>query len=774
MKLNKSLDSIALGGKTYREIFVDGQLVLNGIFDNNSTTGYVLNALHTVVDNKLQIDKSAFALSRYNTLLSQNSVYYVNALMSNNGVGAKGVNVIIGNIDVSYIAGTLNPNNTTTLTLYSNVITTNSTANLYLSFGRGDTAGGIGYIDNINLLNLTALFGAGNEPTKAQMDTLFAEFQEAGSVSVGQFEQAVLTDRFLSVHTPASNDIPIPALNNKTLNEVFDRSILTNITALPNGVKYYEVSGGNIVQRVEEHIFNGLESWDSFVIATNTYQPRLLTGNIGNTLDGTRYFGVLENTIFDFNTSLDDNEHVRLLNTSALRVHIEKSKIDVMVSGGTIAGWKEYLSLNNFQILYQLATPITIVSGVSITQQDLDNYYQAWQRNNAGTLLANTFIQHDQNSVPIADLNGKTLDEVFIGGNLVVNGDFSENINGWNWVGSNSIWENGRLKNTGNGTSIIPYITQNINYFNGNVYYNRFDYEIFSPVVSLVNRISSPTQDIIFSNNPSSFQGFLSAKDTATSDKTTFLIWHRYNTNADALNKVMYYDNIVSVNLTVLGITATKEQLDFWYSVWQQNHKLGMRVHRASGNDIPLAVLNNQSLNQVFDRSILTDITALPNGVKYYEVSGGNIVQRVEEYVLQASDFTTLYTVNTNSDTVSVPRNTIPLSVNFTSGIDNTYIVDRFGSDILASDFNGDATGIVGRTYFNNSFLNFIVAKGTYANLAAAQADLAGTQVLYQLATPITIVSGVSITQSQLDYLYQVWQFNQVNALVARQFIQEA
>jgi hypothetical protein len=203
-----------------------------------------------------------------------------------------------------------------------------------------------------------------------------------------------------------------------------------------------------------------------------------------------------------------------------------------------------------------------------------------------------------------------------------------------------------------------------------------------------------------------------------------------------------------------------------------------MRVHRASGNDIPLAVLNNQSLNQVFNRTILTDITALPNGVKYYEVSGGNIVQRVQEYELVSGDVINYITTNTNNDIVRLSNTNFSTYINVvnnTSNIvgDDIYTANTIPRNSVTYDslenVNTIWHGLVGT---RNTFISF--TKGTYANLAAAQADLAGTQVLYQLATPITIVSGVSITQSQLDYLYQVWQFNTLNALVARQFIQEA
>jgi len=190
-----------------------------------------------------------------------------------------------------------------------------------------------------------------------------------------------------------------------------------------------------------------------------------------------------------------------------------------------------------------------------------------------GITIEDIFIDSDNyfdNDIEWITLNTKTLNEIFIDENLIINGYFNNNITGWTSSGSTSIWENGRLKNTGDGTSIIPFILQNINYINNNIYYNRFDYEIFSAVVSITNRLMAPNQDFIVLNNPSNFNTFVSLKGTVNSNKTSFLIWHRYNTMADSLNKVMYLDNIVSIDLTALGLTSlTQTNLDNFFTLYQ-------------------------------------------------------------------------------------------------------------------------------------------------------------------------------------------------------------
>jgi hypothetical protein len=485
----------------------------------------------------------------------------------------------------------------------------------------------------INTLNITTTEIKGYTQLElGSTATAYVPYNDI-QVSVGQFEQAVLTDRFLSVHNPASNDIPIPALNNKTLNEVFDRSILTDITALPNGVKYYEVSGGNVVQRVQERV---LLSSDIDIVqnVSGIVQARVLNGVVingtYNTIDGkTILNGYIEtatrNTVAPFDKYLHSETAFGIFN--ALYVGFP--------SGTTLTQARD--ALTGTQVLYQLATPITIVSGVSITQQDLDNYYQAWQRNNAGTLLANTFIQHDQNSVPIADLNGKTLDEVFIG---------------------------------------LTY----------------------------------------------------------------------------------------TYGMSISGVSASADVVDFWYSVWQQNHKLGMRVHRASGNDIPLAVLNNQSLNQVFNSNLVVN-GDFSNGFNNWtfagSTSGSSVIDGVANLVFTGS--------GRLRQTTNAP-------------IGNNYYV--YGEFELISYTSGTAPRFIfsgfelnlGTTPFSFTPFSFILTNSTSNNLSIGRFATENwiMNVDNILLIDLTTLGIATLTKSQLDYLYQVWQFNQVNALVARQFIQEA
>ena len=74
----------------------------------------------------------------------------------------------------------------------------------------------------------------------------------------------------------------------------------------------------------------------------------------------------------------------------------------------------------------------------------------------------------------------------------------------------------------------------------------------------------------------------------------------------------------------------------------------------------------------------------------------------------------------------------------WTAGVDDKVMVDKFLKEV-DSGFTDVATNAYSFYASPTAVLALIVPKGTYANLTAAQAGLAGTVVYYQLATPIVI-----------------------------------
>jgi len=104
---------------------------------------------------------------------------------------------------------------------------------------------------------------------------------------------------------------------------------------------------------------------------------------------------------------------------------------------------------------------------------------------------------------------------------------------------------------------------------------------------------------------------------------------------------------------------------------------------------------------------------------------------------LQASDITTLGTTRTNVDTLIVA---LPLAkAAITGATQNVFKVPNFNASTLSTII--DDIQYIGQYVYSasiNANLVLVIAKGTYASLAAAQTALAGTQILYQLATPTT------------------------------------
>jgi hypothetical protein len=203
-----------------------------------------------------------------------------------------------------------------------------------------------------------------------------------------------------------------------------------------------------------------------------------------------------------------------------------------------------------------------------------------------------------------------------------------------------------------------------------------------------------------------------------------------------------------------------------------------MRVHRASGNDIPLAVLNNQSLNQVFVGGQLITNSSLTTTSNWTVFNSTNSVLNNE--------------LTNTGNGGSVSPLTFPVISGSTTSINPNVVV--YGRAILKVD-NSNATSIyvgsgnaqygatqttpLANQWYNLSFkgsstlaTTAFVVQHNYSTTALANG--AKMSIKEPLLINLTSLGIATLTQSQLDYLFTVWQFNTLNALVARQFIQEA
>ena len=158
------------------------------------------------------------------------------------------------------------------------------------------------------------------------------------------------------------------------------------------------------------------------------------------------------------------------------------------------------------------------------------------------------------NHIPIEELNGLTLNEVFNDGNLLINGDFSDGSTDWNLTGPVSIVNEKAVFSATNTTTFLR-LRSNYNLINGNYYYISFDF---------IDLISGKVQLVFDSSN-------FPIYDT---EGTYSLISNNLVTNfsfervAGFISKYSI-DNVYILNLTSLGLTSlTKIQLDRYYELW--------------------------------------------------------------------------------------------------------------------------------------------------------------------------------------------------------------
>jgi hypothetical protein len=127
----------------------------------------------------------------------------------------------------------------------------------------------------------------------------------------------------------------------------------------------------------------------------------------------------------------------------------------------------------------------------------------------------------------------------------------------------------------------------------------------------------------------------------------------------------------------------------------------------------------------------------VPNGVRdTIEQRNGKAIaiKRVQEYTLQASD---IYELTSGTFISRVRINTTNLVGN------NMAVVDTNGTNAFTNkttprmNVTFDSVDNIWKHWNDINIFNISFPVGTYANLAAAQTALAGTKILYQLATPI-------------------------------------
>ena len=130
---------------------------------------------------------------------------------------------------------------------------------------------------------------------------------------------------------------------------------------------------------------------------------------------------------------------------------------------------------------------------------------------------------------------------------------------------------------------------------------------------------------------------------------------------------------------------------------------------------------------------------SLPNGVAdEIDVNEGIKVKNIEKYVVQSVDINTLITAGTNVDVVYIGLPADSNYLQFTNNDDGMLFLEGYRELIGDSIALWNDVKYIDYFYTREGDINLrlIVPKGHYVDLAAAQADLAGLVVHYQLANP--------------------------------------
>ena len=186
-----TLDTVAYGGKTYRDIFITGNIIESGDFENGIPG---IGGVKATKKNNPTIQSDVKETGNYALMFDANktSEYYTlpKYTYTNGHAYYVAIRAMVESFEFGYIglqcyANTYAPEIPTMgewVTSSRREIATSSTTSAYLG-GLPRRLNGVstaptlkGYIDNVCLLDLTAIFGEGNEPSHGQMDYLYEQY----------------------------------------------------------------------------------------------------------------------------------------------------------------------------------------------------------------------------------------------------------------------------------------------------------------------------------------------------------------------------------------------------------------------------------------------------------------------------------------------------------------------------------------------------------------------------------------------------------------------
>lgn len=171
-----------------------------------------------------------------------------------------------------------------------------------------------------------------------------------------------------------------------------------------------------------------------------------------------------------------------------------------------------------------------------------------------------------------------------------------------------------------------------------------------------------------------------------------------------------------------------------------------LEQYKIETNILDTPIYEGLSLRDIFEND--TEGITLPNGIKTFEISGNDLVQRVKKYTLQASDIIVLDNLTAwQRVLINKPLDYIGYNLFYTSL--GSVQIEGF----TTANYN-NSSSMIGKVTADAYAIRFTLgfSLGTYADLVAVQIDLADTIIYYQLATPIVLHTFTTApSQAQLD-----------------------
>lgn len=226
--------------------------VVNGDFRNGATAWSLANA--AVINNELEITLTSPVTVTQTLTTTVGSQYYLRISGRSDGSTAS---LLARNYSTENVSNSLVFDFKSTSKTELSGILTNTLNGTTLFMGRAGTTGKA-YIDDIMMIDLTKTFGAGNEPTKEEMDRLLAKYPNSffdGTVN--------LTPKLLDDLRYLTSDVNMP-MSNKVANGNFSQGTTGWASLGPSGT--ITVTNGELT-----HTTTSVQSYAGITIPTQNF-----------------------------------------------------------------------------------------------------------------------------------------------------------------------------------------------------------------------------------------------------------------------------------------------------------------------------------------------------------------------------------------------------------------------------------------------------------------------------------------------------------------------